>query len=77
MLAKETGPVDLEHHMFYAVTGTGKAIIFQNGDVIKGAWTKLKPTDREIFTDASGEEIKMVRGQTWVEIVPAQNEISY
>lgn len=77
MLVKETGPVDLEHHMFYAVTGTGKALIFQNGEVIKGTWTKLLPTDREIFTDESGSEIKMVRGQTWVEIVPAQNEISY
>ncbi len=77
MLAKETGPVDLEHHMFYQVTGTGKALVFQNGEVIKGTWTKASATDREIFTDDSGEEIKMVKGQTWVEIVPAQNDISY
>lgn len=77
MQVKETGPVDLEHHMFYAVIGTGKALIFQNGEVIKGTWTKQSPTDREVFTDESGEEIKLVRGQTWVEIVPAQNQIIY
>ncbi|HET7099325.1 MAG TPA: DUF3048 domain-containing protein [Patescibacteria group bacterium] len=77
MLVKETGPVDLEHHMFYAVIGTGKAIIFQNGEAIVGTWTKNSSTDREIFTDDKGQEIQMVRGQTWIEIVPAQNKISY
>ncbi len=77
MQVKETGPVDLEHHMFYTVIGTGKAIIFQNGEVIQGSWTKNSLTDREVFSDASGKEIKMVRGQTWVELVPAQNKITY
>lgn len=77
MLVKETGPVDLEHHMFYTVIGTGKAIIFQNGEAILGTWSKAAPTDREVFTDASGKVIQLVRGQTWVELVPAQNKISY
>lgn len=77
MLVKETGPVDLEHHMFYTVIGTGKALIFQNGGVEQGTWTKNSPTDREVFYGATGKEIKMVRGQTWVELVPAQNKVSY
>lgn len=77
MLVKETGPVDLEHHMFYQDIGTGKALVFQNGNVIKGTWTKASPTDREVFTDDQGTEIKMVRGQTWVELVPSQNIVSY
>ncbi len=77
MLVKETGPVDLEHHMFYTVIGTGKALIFQNGEVIEGTWKKGDHDEREVFYDESGKEVKMVRGQTWIEIVPAQNKINY
>lgn len=77
MLVKETGPLDTEHHMFYQVTGTGKAIVFQNGEAVKGTWKKATALDREVFYDTNGEEIKMVRGTTWVEVVPAQNAINY
>lgn len=77
MLVKETGPVDLEHHLFYTVIGSGKALVFQNGNVIQGTWEKKSATDRELFYGADGKEIEMVRGQTWVELVPAQNTVSY
>lgn len=77
MFATETGPVDKELHLFYQVTGTGKAIVFQNGDVITGTWSKASALDREVFYDTTGKEIKMVRGITWIEIVPAANAVSY
>lgn len=77
MFAKETGPVDTELHMFYQVTGTGKAIIFQNGQAIQGTWSKASTLDREVFYDTNGKEIQMVRGATWIEIVPAGNQVSY
>jgi hypothetical protein len=77
MFAKETGPLDSEHHMFYQVIGTGKALVFQNGQVIQGTWQKASALDREVFYDTNGKEISMVRGQTWVEIVPAQNKVTY
>jgi hypothetical protein len=77
MFAQEKGPVDQEKHMFYAVTGTGKAIVFQNGEAITGTWSKKSALDREVFYDTNGKEVEMVRGATWVEIVPAGNSISY
>jgi hypothetical protein len=77
MFAKETGPLDTEHHMFYAVTGTGNSIVFQNGQAIQGTWKKASALDREVFYDTNGKEISMVRGQTWVEVVPAQNKVTY
>lgn len=77
MFVQETGPVDAEKHMFYQVIGTGKAIVFQNGQAITGTWSKSSALDREIFYDTNGKEIKMVRGSTWVEIVPSQNSVSY
>lgn len=77
MFATEKGPLDSEHHMFYQVIGTGKAIVFQNGQAIQGTWQKASPLDREVFYDTTGKEIQMVRGQTWVEVVPAQNKVTY
>ena len=77
MLVTEKGPVDKELHMFYTVTGTGKALVFQNGEVVEGTWKKATALDREVFYDKTGSEIQMVRGQTWVEVVPAQNKITY
>lgn len=77
MFATEKGPLDNEKHMFYQVTGTGKAIIFQNGEAITGTWSKDSALDREVFYDTNGKEIQMVRGVTWVEIVPAGNTVSY
>lgn len=77
MFAKETGPVDTEKHLFYQVTGTGNAIVFQNGEAIKGTWVKDSALDREVFYDDNRKLIPLVRGATWVEIVPALNNVSY
>lgn len=77
MFVKEKGPVDTELHMFYQVIGSGDAIIFQNGEATEGTWEKDSALDREVFYDTNGEEIKMVRGTTWVELVPSTNTVSY
>ncbi|MCX6705230.1 MAG: DUF3048 domain-containing protein [Candidatus Woesebacteria bacterium] len=77
MFAVEKGPLDTEHHMFYQVIGTGKALVFQNGQAIAGTWKKASVLDREVFYDTNGVEIQMVRGVTWVEVVPAQNKVAY
>ncbi|OGM20008.1 hypothetical protein A2863_03510 [Candidatus Woesebacteria bacterium RIFCSPHIGHO2_01_FULL_38_9b] len=74
---KEKGPVDKEGHMFYTTTGTGEAIIFQNGDVIKGKWSKKAQPDRTMFFDDEGRETNFVRGVIWIEAVPSGNEIKY
>jgi len=77
MFAQEKGPVDEEKHMYYQVVGSGKAIVFQNGQAILGTWSKPTILDREVFYDNNRKEIQIVRGATWVEIVPAGNTISY
>lgn len=77
LFAKEEGPVDKEIHMFYTTEGTGEALVFQNGQVIKGTWEKDTQASRTKFLDSSGKEIPFVRGPIWIEIVPKGNEISY
>lgn len=77
MFVDEKGPLDTEHHMFYQVIGKGKSIVFQNGEAVTGTWSKASALDREVFYDEGGNMIQFVRGQIWVELVPAGNQINY
>ena len=74
---KEKGPIDAEKHMLYTTTGVGKALIFQDGKVVEGNWTKEKRQSRTKFTDKSGKEILLNRAPVWIEIVPAGGEVKY
>lgn len=74
---KERGPVDDEYHMLYTTVDAGKVIVFQNGDVIEGTWSKKSQNSRTLFYDESGKEISFVRGKIWIEVVPAGNDINY
>lgn len=61
-------------HILYDLIGSGDALVFQNGQAIKGAWSKETADSQVVFSDAKGKEIKMVRGQTFVELLPSENE---
>jgi hypothetical protein len=53
------------------VSGSGDAVVYQNGGEIKGTWKK-DPADMNsklYFLDENGQEIKFVPGQIWVEII--------
>lgn len=54
-----------------ATTGSGRARVFQNGLVTEGTWTKKDRGSQISFTDSSGAEIPLNRGQTWITTVPA------
>jgi len=51
-------------------TGTGEAIIFQNGTAITATWSKPDRASQLSFTDASGKPVPLNRGQTWISAVP-------
>lgn len=72
---RERGPVDKEGHMFYTTQGRGDALIFQNGDEIKGTWEKKTQYSRTRFFDGDGDEISFVKGGIWIEAVPSGNKI--
>lgn len=75
--AKEIGPVDEHKHLLYETIGTGRALIFQDGRVVEGKWSKKTRTGRTLFFDAQGKEIKFNRGQIWIEILPTTGKVSY
>ena len=56
--------------------GEGKLWVFSNGKMVKGTWSKSGKTDRIILKDASGNEIKLAPGNTWVELMPAFGSIT-
>ena len=64
-------------HLIYGTTGSGNALIFQNGQVIKGKWNKKDRKTRTKFTDTKGQEIELVRGLTWIQTIPMENEVEY
>ncbi len=76
-VTKERGPVDKEGHMIYTTTGTGKVLVFQNGSVLEGTWSKATQASRTKYFDDKGKEISLVKGKIWIEIVPAGNEVTY
>lgn len=53
-------------------TGSGAAIIFQNGTAQEVTWHKATRTAPITLTDQNGEEVPLVRGQTWIAAVPLQ-----
>lgn len=51
-------------------TGSGKATIFQNGTAQEVVWSKADRASQIKFTDASGKDVPLIRGQTWIAAVP-------
>jgi hypothetical protein len=64
-------------HLLYKLEGTGKAIVFHNGEAIEATWKKKDPETRMRWYDSSNKEISLVRGQIWVEVLPTGNKVKY
>lgn len=76
--AQEKGPLDEHKHLLYTTIADGeKALIFQDGKVIEGRWSKKSRTGRTIFYNQSGEEIKFNRGLIWIEVLPLTAKVTY
>ena len=60
-----------------ATTGTGQAYVFQNGTVQEVTWKKDGRTSPLQLTSASGEAIKLNRGQTWIGAITGSGSVSW
>ncbi|MBI4129770.1 DUF3048 domain-containing protein [Candidatus Roizmanbacteria bacterium] len=74
---KETGPVDEHKHMLYQTIGSGDALIFMDGNVIEGTWTKKSRVSRTLFYDEKRKEVTFNPGVIWIEAIPAGNDVTY
>ncbi|MCL4366463.1 DUF3048 domain-containing protein [Patescibacteria group bacterium] len=64
-------------HLLYGTTGSGKALVFQDGNVIEGKWVKASRLARSKYVDKNGKEIEFNAGQIWIQTVPEGSKVSY
>lgn len=57
--------------------GEGDALLFQDGEVKVGKWSKPERGQRTVFIDADGSEWQFNTGSTWIEIVPTDTQVTY
>ena len=60
-----------------ANVGTGKAIVFLEGQAIVGTWKKTSNTALTRLYDSSGAEIPLVRGEIFIQSVPIGTAVTY
>ena len=65
------------YHLSYQTIGTGTAYIFQDGGVTIGQWSKSSNNSQILFTDSSGQSIKLNAGQTWITAVGDTGSVAY
>ncbi len=57
--------------------GSGKALVFRDGLVIKATWKKPGRHTLTRFYDEDGEEIPLVRGRIFIQVVPTGAKVTY
>lgn len=76
LLTQEKGPIDEAKHMLYTTTGSGQAIIFQNGKALEARWNKPSRTGRLTFTVA-GRPVQFVAGPIWISVLATGTKVTY
>lgn len=77
LLTTEKGPIDELKHMLYTTTGTGEALVFNNGQVTQATWSKKDRTAELQFSDSKGKPLPLVRGQVWISVLSKTAEVAY
>jgi len=64
-------------HLLYQTLGSGKALIFQDGNVTEGKWVKALRTSRSKYVDKAGKEVEFNKGEIWIQTVPEGSKVNY
>lgn len=59
------------HQPVSTITGTGPAIVCHGGSCVTGTWSRPTAADLTKYLDASGAQVALAPGNTWVELAPA------
>lgn len=65
------------HSPEVTLTGTGKAWILRDGVLIKGRWSRPVMGAITKFLTKSGEVIPLMPGNTWVELIPTTETVTF
>lgn len=61
----------------YGMSGSGTVLVFQDGGITEGTWSKSDRASQFKFIDASGKDIKLNAGQTWVAAVSSRDKVTH
>lgn len=77
LLTDEKGPIDEAKHMLYTTTGSGKALVFRNGEAQEVKWAK-KTREAELeFLDAKGKPVELTPGLVWISVLAKNAKVTY
>lgn len=76
MFTTERGPINENKHMLYGTTGTGKALIFMDGQAVDATWSKASRTAPLTF-QLRGQQVELNPGKTWISVVATGTEVTY
>ena len=61
----------------FGLTGSGKALIFRDGQVITATWTRPAVNQMTSYTDAAGQPVPLNRGLTFIQLVQPDFQASW
>ncbi|HSH18527.1 MAG TPA: DUF3048 domain-containing protein [Candidatus Saccharimonadales bacterium] len=65
------------YHSQYNTVGSGNMLVFQDGSVTPGTWSKADPKAQFEFKDGAGAAIKLNPGQTWITVLGDITKATY
>jgi hypothetical protein len=66
-----------DKHSSYGVTGSGEALVFQDGTVTHGSWNKDDYKSALSLKNDAGTILTLNPGQTWFVALPSTSKVSY
>lgn len=60
-----------------AQIGSGKALVFHDGQVVVGTWRKADASGLTRFFNSAGNEVPLVRGRIFIQVVPTGTKVTY
>lgn len=66
-----------KHRLEAQFTGSGKALVFSNGKLVKATWKKASMTAPTLLFGPDGKPVTFTVGQTFVQVVPLGTAVTY
>ncbi len=57
--------------------GSGRALVFADGKVIEGSWSRYRITDNFELSTPEGETMHVPPGRSWISLVPTGRRVSW
>jgi hypothetical protein len=68
-------PNDDKDRLDAIMVGEGRALLFSEGVLVEGTWSKSSRKDPTVYRDKSGEVFALRPGKTWILVVPLDAKV--